>query len=195
MTTTQIRAIAVLNLPLPVPALLKTSASIITALTGNTYFPTAGPLITQLNTAQQALTTAETATKARTLGSVTVRNTARTALLTALHSAKALVQQVADAESHARADDHRQRGNGGEEAHDGAKVAVHGRTGPDVGHGETRGEGRRSPRLVRLGVEPRWGPYLEPAAVDPSSEDDGGRHSRRYERAVPRSCGDQDGPG
>ena len=98
MSASQNRSIAVLNLPKPVPALLKTSAAIVAALTGNTYFPTAGPLITALGNAQTALTTAETATKTRALGSVAVRNTARTALLTALHSAKALVQQAADAD-------------------------------------------------------------------------------------------------
>ena len=98
MAASQNRVIAVMKLPDTVPALLKTSASIIASLTGNTYFPTAGALITTLGNAQTALNTAETATKTRALGSVATRNTARIALLTALHSAKALVQQTADAD-------------------------------------------------------------------------------------------------
>ena len=104
MTTTQTRVLAALNLPRPVPKLLKSSAAIIASLTGNTYFPTAGPLLTTLGNAQQALTTAETATKTRAQGTVANRNQAMTTLIAGLHSARALVQQVADADpAHAQA--------------------------------------------------------------------------------------------
>jgi len=104
MTTATNNFIAVLNLPRSVPALLKTSANIIAALTGNTFFPTAGPLITALGSAQQTLFAAEAATRTRAHGTVAARNHARTALITGLRSAKALVEQVADGDpGHAEA--------------------------------------------------------------------------------------------
>ena len=104
MPTAQIRMVAVLNLPRPVPQLLKSSAAIIAAMTGNTYFPTAGPLLTALNGAQQTLIAAETATKTRAHGTIANRDHARTALLVGLQSARALVQQVADGDpGHAEA--------------------------------------------------------------------------------------------
>jgi hypothetical protein len=97
MSTVQSRVIAVLRLPLPVPALLKVAAAIIAALTNNAFFPGVAAVLASLIKAFNALDAAETAVKARTKGTVPARNAARTLLIGELQAAKTFVQQTADA--------------------------------------------------------------------------------------------------
>jgi hypothetical protein len=104
MSTNSNHVTAVLKLPVPVPPLLKLTAAIAAAMTGNVFFPNAAALITALGNAQKTLTTAETATQTRAIGTVAARNAARTALLSQLHTVRAFVQAAADADpAHAEA--------------------------------------------------------------------------------------------
>jgi hypothetical protein len=97
MTIIQHRSFVVLKLPLPVPQLLKVAQAIIAALTNNALLPSPNPPLAALTAAVQKLDAAETATKTRAPGTVALRNLARVALLADLHTLKAYVQQVADA--------------------------------------------------------------------------------------------------
>ena len=93
-----------MNLPIPIPALLKVTGAIVAAMTGNAFFPNAAALLTAVGNAQKALDTAETATKTRAIGTVAARNAARSDLLSQIHAARALVQSAADADpAHAEA--------------------------------------------------------------------------------------------
>jgi hypothetical protein len=96
-TTNQNRVFAALKLPLPVPALIKTTQAILAALTNNPHIPTPNPPIATLTTALDALVTTEAATKTRAAGTVAARNVARSTLLSLMSATKANVQQVADA--------------------------------------------------------------------------------------------------
>ena len=96
-TTNQNRVFVTLNLPLPVPQLIKVAQAIIAALTSNPHIPAPNPSVPTLTTALDALVTTEAATKTRAAGTVEARNVARTHLLSLLHATKANVQQVADA--------------------------------------------------------------------------------------------------
>jgi hypothetical protein len=87
----------VMTLPKPVPMLIKWVAAFIAALTDNPLLPNSAAIVAALTTANLALDGAETATKARTKGSVAARNTAKAALILQLRAAKAFVQQAADA--------------------------------------------------------------------------------------------------
>lgn len=97
MTTATHRFVVVARFPMPVIALLKFAQALIAALTNNAYFPDAAPLVAALLAAWTALDSAETAAKTRAKGTVAARNAAKATLLTALHGAKAYVQQKADA--------------------------------------------------------------------------------------------------
>jgi hypothetical protein len=97
MSIVQNRVFVVLNLPLPVPELIKAARAIIAALTGNAHLPDPNPSIATLAASVTALDTAETATQTRAHGTVAVRNAARSTLLADLRALKGYVQQQADA--------------------------------------------------------------------------------------------------
>jgi hypothetical protein len=98
MSTRLVRLLAVMKLPLAVPALLQFAAALIAALTNNAFFQNAGAILAALTKALTALDAAETATKTRAPGTVAARDKARDALVLALHAAKAFIQQAADAD-------------------------------------------------------------------------------------------------
>ena len=97
MSTALAIVLVVMQFPKPVPALIKWVGAFIAALTNNPLLPNSAAIVAALTTALAALDGAETATKARTKGSVAARNTARAALLVQLRAAKAFVQHTADA--------------------------------------------------------------------------------------------------
>jgi hypothetical protein len=104
MPTRLVRAIVVMKLPIVVVLLLKFAAALAAALTNNAFFPNAAAIVAAITKAITALDAAETATKTRVPGTVAARNTAHAALVTALHAAKAYIQQAADADpEHAEA--------------------------------------------------------------------------------------------
>ncbi len=86
-----------LNLPRPAPALVKYALAVVQAMTGNPSFTSPAPTLAAVTAATTALEAAETATLARTKGSVPVRNEKRLALVTLLRQLKGYVQVVADA--------------------------------------------------------------------------------------------------
>jgi len=90
--------IAVLKLPPQVAELVKVGQSVVAAMTGNAFFPQPNPPLAQVTAAIDTLDTAQTATKSRAPGSVAVRDGARTAVLLALRTLKAYVQQQGDAD-------------------------------------------------------------------------------------------------
>jgi hypothetical protein len=98
-TTTQSthRAVAVLNLPKRMPALITYAQGIATALTNNAFFPNPTPTPAAINAAIAQLQTAETAALSRVKGAVTVRNDKRVALVALLQELKGNVQTTADA--------------------------------------------------------------------------------------------------
>jgi hypothetical protein len=92
------RFLAVVNLPDPVPLLVKYTGAIVAAMTNNPLLPNATVMVTALGNAQKLLDTTETATKTRAIGTVAARNAARSALLSQVHAARAFVQALADAD-------------------------------------------------------------------------------------------------
>jgi hypothetical protein len=99
MTTTSSpahRTVASLGRPAKVPALIVFAQNVYKAMTGNPHFPSPTPTLAVLAAAIAALSTAETATLTRTVGAVTARNTARSALVTMLQQIKGYVQLIAD---------------------------------------------------------------------------------------------------
>jgi hypothetical protein len=88
--------IVILNLPRPVPALVKYALAVVQAMTGNPSFPSPAPTLAAVTAATTALEAAETATLARTKGSVPVRNEKRLALVALLRQLKGYVQTVGD---------------------------------------------------------------------------------------------------
>jgi hypothetical protein len=89
--------IVTLNLPKPVPSLVKYALRVVQAMTGNPSFPSPAPTLAEVTAATTALEAAETATLARTKGSVPTRNEKRLALVTLLRQLKGYIQTVADA--------------------------------------------------------------------------------------------------
>ena len=92
-------AVAILKLPIKVPALILYTQTIVKGMTGNPAFPNAAPLLAQITAAITALGTAEAATLTRVKGAVATRNAARAALLALLQQLKATVQTAADADT------------------------------------------------------------------------------------------------
>ena len=90
-------AIASLNLPTKVPALITYAQGIVRGMTGNASFPSPTPPLATVTQAIATLQAAETAALARTKGAVATRNEARTALVQLLQQIKAQVQSAADA--------------------------------------------------------------------------------------------------
>jgi hypothetical protein len=97
MTTKVNRVIAVLNLPHPVPALIKAGQAIVSAMSGNALLPNPNPSLATVTTEIDGLNSAETDTKTRAKGTVEVRNEKRATVVTSLHQLKGFVQQVSDA--------------------------------------------------------------------------------------------------
>jgi hypothetical protein len=97
MTSKTHRFVVASKFPTSVVALLKYTQAFIAALTNNPNFSDASSVIASLQSAFKALDSAETSAKTRAIGTVAARDTAKAALLTALHGAKAYVQQKADA--------------------------------------------------------------------------------------------------
>ncbi|HEY1693011.1 MAG TPA: hypothetical protein VGG39_12665 [Polyangiaceae bacterium] len=97
MTVLPHRTIVVLKLPLSAPALFKVSHVIVTAMTGNAYFPKPTPDLATVTAQITALGNTDAATKTRANGTVQARNDARLALVQSLHMLKAYVQSIADA--------------------------------------------------------------------------------------------------
>jgi hypothetical protein len=92
------RAVAILDLPLKVPALILYAQNIVKAMTGNPAFPTPAPTLAALTAAIAALNAAEMATLTRLKGTVSARNTARGALVLLLQQLKGYIQNTADAD-------------------------------------------------------------------------------------------------
>lgn len=99
MTTATVRRVLIaLSLPVHVTDLSKLGHSFVAAMTNNAYFPSPVPPLPTLDAQLKALDAAETATKLRTTGTVPARNGARTAVVSSLHTLKAYVQTIADAD-------------------------------------------------------------------------------------------------
>jgi hypothetical protein len=91
------RALAVLDLPRNVPALITYAAGIVEGMTGNAYFTTPSPALATVQTAVTDLQTAETAAQTRAKGAVAQRNAKQQALVTLLEQLRTYVQATADA--------------------------------------------------------------------------------------------------
>jgi hypothetical protein len=98
MTThkTPHRALAILKLPTPVPALITYSQSIVTKMTGNPSFPTPTPTLAAVSAAITDLNIAETAALSRAKGTASVRNEKRKVLFKLLQQLLGYIQTVAD---------------------------------------------------------------------------------------------------
>jgi hypothetical protein len=92
-------SIAVLKLPVPVPALISMTTAVLGAMTNNASFPNPTPKIATVDAKLTELETAQTAARARTKGAVTIRDQKRAELIVLLAQLKAYVQTVADADS------------------------------------------------------------------------------------------------
>src|SRR5450631_1391466 len=95
-TKTNHRSLATLKLPKAAAALITFAQQIVTAMTGNAFFPSPVPALALVTAAIAALQLAEAAALARTKGAVTTRDERRTALVQLLQQLKAYVQAIAD---------------------------------------------------------------------------------------------------
>ena len=93
------RSLVSLDLPKNVPALISYANSLVTAMTGNTSFPTPAPTLAAIAAAITALQTAQSAAIARTKGAVVARNDKQAALVGLLQELKAYIQKTADADT------------------------------------------------------------------------------------------------
>jgi hypothetical protein len=91
------RALAVLDLPRNVPALITYAVGIVNGMTGNAYFPTPSPALATVETATSDLQTAETVAQTRAKGAVAQRNAKQQALVSLLEQLRTYVQSTADA--------------------------------------------------------------------------------------------------
>jgi len=96
MTVSMKRAMVALRPPTSIPALLSVTDAILSAMTGNTWFPTPTPPLATVAAALAELRTAEVAALSRTRELVTFRNEKARALRSLLTRLKAYVQGVAD---------------------------------------------------------------------------------------------------
>jgi len=98
MTTTKSvhRALAILNLPKIVAAIITAAQAIVTAMTNNAKFASPMPALSVVNAAIVALQIAEAAAIARTKGAVTARNDRKAQLIALLQQLRTYVQTVAD---------------------------------------------------------------------------------------------------
>jgi len=91
------RVIVALLLPKHVADLIKYCQGIVSAMTGNIWFPNPNPALALFANKLAKLDAAETAAKTRAKGTVPARNVARTELVSAAHALASQVQQIADA--------------------------------------------------------------------------------------------------
>lgn len=91
------RTLAVFHLPKQISALISFAQAIVTAMTGNKFFPSPAPSLADVSQAIADLETAQTAAQARTHGAVVTRNQKRIALVAKLEQLKAYIQNIADA--------------------------------------------------------------------------------------------------
>jgi hypothetical protein len=97
MSTPTHRIIVVAAIPSSVPEMLKYAQGMRTSLTNNPFFPDAAPIVAGIDSAHDALETAETAAKTRAQGTVAARNVAKANLKTVLCGGVAYIQGKADA--------------------------------------------------------------------------------------------------
>jgi hypothetical protein len=95
-TKTNPQAIASLNLPTTVSALLTYAEGIVDGMKSNPSFPTPTPPLATVTAAIDALSSAEKTAQTRAKGTAAPRNVARTTLVTLLKQLKGYVQTVAD---------------------------------------------------------------------------------------------------
>ncbi len=87
--------LVVLKIPESIASLIALARAIVAAMGINkVLFTSPSPALVQVTTDTEALVTAETATKARTMGAVAIRDEKRVALIADLHQLLAYVQQV-----------------------------------------------------------------------------------------------------
>jgi hypothetical protein len=98
VTVSRNRIIAVLKPPVNVTALVIQAKAIVVAMTGNKSFPSPTPSLSSIEAQATALSNAETVAMSRVRGAADARNVQRAALFNALHTLKAYVQSVADAD-------------------------------------------------------------------------------------------------
>jgi hypothetical protein len=97
MTESMHRIIAVTRLPRSIPALLRATQAIVTALDGNPSFPSPSPSLATLTAALADLEDAEVARQTRTRGTRKRRDEKLASLLVLLGLLRGHVQSVADA--------------------------------------------------------------------------------------------------
>ena len=98
MATTTQHLIAVASIPTTSKGLGPYAHALIAGLTGNAHVPNPSPPIATLSSLLATYEAAETATAARTKGTVGARNAARSALVSALKAEVATIQVAADAD-------------------------------------------------------------------------------------------------
>src|SRR5579859_6057469 len=92
------KVIAVLLLPKHVPDIIKFGRTIVTAMTGNTYFPAPSPTLASVTTHLSDLEGAESLAQTRAKGAASARNVKLKLVDTDLHGLRAYVQMMADAD-------------------------------------------------------------------------------------------------
>jgi hypothetical protein len=97
MIPTTHRYIAVSKIPTTAGGLTSYAHALIAGLTGNALVPNPNPSVATLTDLLGKYETAETATKARTAGTIGARNTAKAALIQGLRAVRTNLQLLADA--------------------------------------------------------------------------------------------------
>jgi hypothetical protein len=96
-TTNRVRhTIVALKLPVSVPALITYANGIVKRMTANPFFSNPTPTLAAITAAIDELQAAETATLARTKGTVAARNDRRAALVLLLKQLRGYIQTTAD---------------------------------------------------------------------------------------------------
>ncbi len=97
MSISNNRVVVALKIPVAIAALIALAQAIVQAMTNNkAIFVSPTPPLTQVTADTDALVVAETATKARTKGSVPVRDDKRKVLVTDLRQLQAYAQKLVD---------------------------------------------------------------------------------------------------
>ena len=194
MTTTKTdhRSLVALKLPTRVQALITYATGIVTALTGNPYFPTIVPTLVTLTAAIAALQTAETAALARAKGAVITRNEKRLALVQLLQQLKGPIQAAADANLENGASIIASAGVAVKKTVVRSPRVFGAKPGDDHRHGEARHRVGGAPGVVRVGVQHGRRQDLGDGAGDAAGEDDRHRADGGDDGAVPEPGGDED---
>ena len=98
MTKRTHRVIAALNMPLSVPAFIKGSRAVVTAMANNPYFPSPNPPLPTVTKSIDQLDAAEQLAATRAKGAVEARDAARANVVSNLHDLRQYVQSRADAD-------------------------------------------------------------------------------------------------